>query len=195
MNVLETIYSVWHSVVFVSEWTGLSVGALAGLAALFYFVPLARKLAIQGAILVVVAWACLMHGHLVGVSDEAAKLQILSTLDDNRDATEAAADDKARAADIESKASKQHEQDLAEIERLKTAGDGCAFDPGPDGVQPSAGILAKPVSNKAKPTSLAKPTHKSTTGPKAGQGLQLPVGWPSWLQGKGHSSNAPSDGK
>lgn len=65
--------SAWREIVHVSEWTGLSLGALAGLGALIYFVPLARKLAIAAAITVLVGWACLIHGDATGRADVEAQ--------------------------------------------------------------------------------------------------------------------------
>lgn len=61
--------AAWREVLHISEWSGLSIGALAGLGALFYFVPLARKLAVVIAINVLIAWACLIHGDQVGRAD------------------------------------------------------------------------------------------------------------------------------
>jgi hypothetical protein len=66
---LRNILAAWREILHISAWTGLSLGALAGLAALFYFVPLARKLAVAGAITVLVGWFGLIHGDAVGRAD------------------------------------------------------------------------------------------------------------------------------
>jgi PUCC protein len=49
---LQAIVAAWRAVAHISEWIGLSVGALAGLGALVYFDPPARKAAIGGGIAV-----------------------------------------------------------------------------------------------------------------------------------------------
>ncbi len=179
---------------FVALWSGLSIGTIAGLGALFYFVPLARKLAVQVAIIVIVAWSCLMHGHIRGVADEDSKLQTLSDSDDKSAAKQAAKDEKARADAIEAKAKDQHATDLAEISRL---GAGCSFDPGVDGVQPSGGDAptGAAVNHKPKPAAVAKAALKSGAGAATRQGLRFPVVWPSWLQGKKPGGDASADGK
>lgn len=67
------IFASYREILRVSEWTGLSIGLLAGLAALFWFVPLARKIAVLIAINVLIAWFCLMHGDAVGRADVSAQ--------------------------------------------------------------------------------------------------------------------------
>ena len=62
-------FAAWRAMLHVSEWTGLSLGALAGLAALIWFVPLARQLAIVGMLLVFAAWIGLVHGEATGRAD------------------------------------------------------------------------------------------------------------------------------
>lgn len=66
---ISTAVAAWREILHISEWTGLSLGALAGLGALFYFVPLARKLAVAAAITVVVGWGGLIHGEATGRAD------------------------------------------------------------------------------------------------------------------------------
>jgi len=66
---LQTAAAGWRTIVHVSEWSGLSIGALAAGAALVYLVPAARKLVILGAILVLLGWFCLLHGDRVGRAD------------------------------------------------------------------------------------------------------------------------------
>lgn len=62
--------AAWRTVVHISEWSGLSIGALAAGAALFvYGPPIGRKLLIAGAVTVVVGWVCLIHGDQVGRAD------------------------------------------------------------------------------------------------------------------------------
>lgn len=197
MTIFSTIHAAWSTVEFVALWSGLSIGTIVGLAALFYFVPLARKLAVQCAIVVVIAWACLMHGHIAGRADEESALKILSANDDKNAALQAAADDKARADTIEQKAKEQHETDLAEIARLEASGNDCSFDPDAGGVQPSGGNASSTpvVGDKAKPAASTKAARKGSTAAAARQKLHLPVVWPSWLQGKGHNGDASPHGQ
>jgi len=194
-SIIETVHAAWSTVEFVALWSGLSIGTILGLAALFYFVPFARKLAVQCGILVIVAWSCLMHGHIAGRADEAAALQVISDTDDKNAAAQAANDDKVRADAIEKKAREQHESDLAEIARLEAAGAGCNFDPDAGSLQPSGGNppTTGAVGNKAKPAPGTKPPRKTAAAPAARQGLHLPMVWHRWLQGKGHDGNAATD--
>jgi hypothetical protein len=79
---LETIgagLAAWRQLLHLSEWTGLSLGALAGLGALAWYVAPMRKLAIVGGLAVAAGWAGLVHGDAVGRADlqkqwDAAKL-------------------------------------------------------------------------------------------------------------------------
>lgn len=66
---LQSALAVWRTVLHISEWSGLSIGALAGGAALVYYVPLARKFVVRGAVVVVVGWVCLIHGDRTGRVD------------------------------------------------------------------------------------------------------------------------------
>lgn len=187
----ETIKASWQTVEFVALWSSLSLGTVVGLASLFYFVAPARKLAIQIIILVIVAWSCLMHGHIAGRADEQAALKIISDDNDKAAATNAAADDKTLSDQIAAKAKVQHEQDLGEIASL---GAGCAFDPGADGVQPpTASVGAGAVNGKPKPAVVAKAPVKSAGGAATGQGLHFPLVWPRWLQGKKSGGDAPAN--
>ena len=70
---LVTLGAAWRTVLHVSEWSGLSIGALAAGAALIYLVPASRKLVILAAIGVVIGWVCLLHGDRVGRADVEAQ--------------------------------------------------------------------------------------------------------------------------
>lgn len=59
----------WREVLHVSEWTGLSVGVLAGLGALAWFFPPARTLAISAGIAVAVGYGGLIWGNHTGRDD------------------------------------------------------------------------------------------------------------------------------
>ena len=101
--------AAWREVLHVSEWTGLSIGALAGLGALIWFVPLARRLAIAGIVLVLVAWASLVHGDAVGRAD------LQQQWDAARAAAEAA--QVARDAAIEQRLAQTYQPQLAELQQ------------------------------------------------------------------------------
>lgn len=102
--------SAWREVLHVSEWTGLSIGALAGLAALFIYVPFARRLAIEGAIVVAVGWFCLVHGDKVGRADVEVQWA------DARAAAIAA--EQERDAMVEQNLEQTYQPKLAELARL-----------------------------------------------------------------------------
>ena len=42
---LATFFQAWQTVVHISEWTGMSIGALAALVAIIWFVPPLRTVA------------------------------------------------------------------------------------------------------------------------------------------------------
>lgn len=62
-------FQAWREVLHVSEWTGLSVGVLAGLGALAWFVPPARTLAIGAGVAVALGYGGLMYGNHTGRAD------------------------------------------------------------------------------------------------------------------------------
>jgi hypothetical protein len=66
----------WHQVEALSAWTGLSVGALVGLALLVWWDPALLKPAIAAAALVITAYAFEIHGNLVGLRDGRAEIQV-----------------------------------------------------------------------------------------------------------------------
>lgn len=70
---LFTLGAAWRTVLHVSEWSGVSIGLLAGGAALIYLVPASRKLVILAAIGVVIGWLGLLHGDRVGRADVEAQ--------------------------------------------------------------------------------------------------------------------------
>src|SRR5579864_2081043 len=94
-EVFSGIASAWREVAHISEITGLSIGVLAGLAALIYFDPLARKLAIRTAAGVVIGYGIFVFSYHLGASDKQAQWDAANT----RAAAEAA----ARDASIEKK--------------------------------------------------------------------------------------------
>ena len=69
----STLFDAWRSVLHISEWTGLSVGALAVIAAIVYFDPLARRFAIGVAALVIAIYCATIYGDHVGLRDKQAQ--------------------------------------------------------------------------------------------------------------------------
>lgn len=72
-DALATAASAWRTIVHISEWSGLAVGAIAVGVALFLYVPAARRVVILGTVLVVVGWLCLIHGDRTGRADVEAQ--------------------------------------------------------------------------------------------------------------------------
>lgn len=67
------ILAAWRTVLHISEWTGLSIGALAGAVALFIFVPTARQIAILAGAAVVIAYFAVVYGDTKGRADVKAQ--------------------------------------------------------------------------------------------------------------------------
>lgn len=65
----------WDQVLTVSAWSGLSLGMLAGLAALVWLDPKLLKLAIAGAAIVAAGYIGELHGDAVGLRDGKAEVQ------------------------------------------------------------------------------------------------------------------------
>lgn len=108
-EMLADAAAAWRTVVHVSEWSGLSIGALVAGAGLVYLLPAARKAAILGAILVVACWICLIHGDRVGRADVEAQWA------DARKAAIAA--DKERDAMIGAQLEATYKPKLAELQK------------------------------------------------------------------------------
>ncbi|WP_139483299.1 hypothetical protein [Bradyrhizobium ivorense] len=198
LDALAGIGAGWRALVHISAWSGLSVGAILGLAVLVYFDPKALKAAIAGGVAVAIAWAAIVHGHSVGVADEDARLQTISNRNDARAGAAASADETALVRAIESKAKDQHNADLAGIARLKAAGASCAFDPDSGD---ASGVLARPgqagagaVDGKAQPAGNAGAPDKGAAGASSRRGLPFPLVSGAGLPRKGHGGNAAPDG-
>jgi hypothetical protein len=106
---LQSALAAWRTIVHISEWSGLSIGALAAGAALVYLVPPARKLVIIGAITVLVGWVCLIHGDKVGRAD------LQKQWDDAKAAAEQAQTE--RDATIERDLETKYQPQLAELQK------------------------------------------------------------------------------
>lgn len=70
MTTFNVMWTALAGVLHVAAWTGLSVGAVVGLAAAAYFLLPVRKLACIGIAAVVLGYACLMYGYGEGKRDE-----------------------------------------------------------------------------------------------------------------------------
>jgi hypothetical protein len=84
---ISAALSAWREVLHVSEWTGLSVGALAGLAFAVYLDPALLRIAIKAAIVIAIGYAGVLYGNHVGRADveaqwaDARKAAIAATAD------------------------------------------------------------------------------------------------------------------
>lgn len=67
------LFDAWREIAHIAEFTGLSVGLLAGLAALAWFDPLIRGLAVRLAIVVAIGYTALMFGIHLGSTDKQAQ--------------------------------------------------------------------------------------------------------------------------
>jgi hypothetical protein len=70
---LQDIASAWRTIVHVSEWSGLSIGALAAGAGLVYLRPALLKPVIAAGVVVGLCWICVIHGDRVGRADVEAQ--------------------------------------------------------------------------------------------------------------------------
>jgi len=66
---MVSVFDVLRELARLSEWTGLSAGMIAGCAALAWFIPTLRTLAIATAITVAAAYGGTLYGNYVGRAD------------------------------------------------------------------------------------------------------------------------------
>jgi hypothetical protein len=90
---LLEFFSAWREIVHISEWTGLSLGALACIGALFYFEHIPVGTTVRAVVIVVVTFASLCVGETFGTRDKQRQW------------------DAARASALE--ATKKHDDDVA----------------------------------------------------------------------------------
>lgn len=64
------LFAAWREIVHISEWTGLSLGALAALAALAYFVRIPLPTVIRAVVLIVAVYFSLITGETFGARDK-----------------------------------------------------------------------------------------------------------------------------
>ncbi len=63
-------FSAWREIVHISEWTGLSLGALACVAALLYFEHIPLGTAVRAVVLVIAVFVSLCVGETFGAKDK-----------------------------------------------------------------------------------------------------------------------------
>lgn len=90
---LEQLGATWRTIAHVSEWTGLSIGALAAIGALVFYDPRLLKPAIGAAVLVGIGFAGVLYGDHIGRADVEAQW------DDARKAAITAADERDQMAE------------------------------------------------------------------------------------------------
>lgn len=126
--VLAFIAQTWREALFVSEYTGLSIGLLVALAVLVYFDPLLRTVAIRIGIAIILAYCVLMYGHHAGVVEvqaawDAANAQAAkqSKQRDLNEAKAAGADAAEQTTDLQG----QQKSDQEQIDALRKADADC----------------------------------------------------------------------
>ena len=95
-------FTALRDIEHITEWTGLSAGALCGCAAIAYFgwsIPAARRLAIAGALAVGCLYGGELHGNTAGRADVMAEWNAAKA----KAAAEAKARDDRVATDLEAK--------------------------------------------------------------------------------------------
>jgi hypothetical protein len=70
---VEQLAAGWRTIAHVSEWTGLSIGALAAIGALVFYDPRLLKPAIGAAVLVGIGYAGVLYGDHAGRADVEAQ--------------------------------------------------------------------------------------------------------------------------
>ncbi len=90
---LEQLGAAWRTIAHVSEWTGLSIGALAAIGALVFYDPRLLKPAIGAAVLVGIGYAGVLYG------DHAGRADVNAQWADARKAAISAADERDQMAE------------------------------------------------------------------------------------------------
>jgi hypothetical protein len=109
----SAILATWRGILHVSEWTGLSAGAIAALAALVYLRPALLKPAIVAAAAVALTYGGVLYGHRAG------RAEVKAEWDAARAAAGAAAT--KRDSDIRAELEKAYGPQLEALRRLSAA--------------------------------------------------------------------------
>jgi hypothetical protein len=110
---LQDLAAAWRTILHISEWSGLSVGALAAGAGLVYLRPALLKPVIFGAVGVGLLYLGVIHGDRVGRADVNAQWA---------DARKAAIKaDQERDAMIEQKLEAKYQPQLADLQKQADA--------------------------------------------------------------------------
>lgn len=146
------ILAAWRTVLHISEWTGLSLGALAGAVALFIFVPTARQIAILGGITVVIVYFSVLYGDAKGRADvkaqwDAAEVQAEKARQE-RDAT-VAKEIEAKFATAFADDGKAKQDEIDALKAVAASGDSCPL-----------GDAALQLRGVTKADSLPNPSGK-----------------------------------
>lgn len=130
---IVTFGAAWRTILHISEWSGLSIGALAAGAALVYLRPALLKPVVIVGVAVALLWVGLIHGDATGRADveaqwaDARKAAI--TADAERDAmTEQKLEltYKPKLADLQKQADERKQKAEADERRIATLSKGSA---------------------------------------------------------------------
>lgn len=152
------MFSSLAGILHIVEWSGLSIGALATLGVIAYFVAPLRGIAIVGALIVAAGWAGTLHGDKIGRADVQAQWSAANAAAvqaDKENAAKAAADATTRENQILADANDQHQKDLKYIASLQSLPQ-CGFDPFDGGVRVGAPPVVK---YRPKAAAVPAPSH------------------------------------
>lgn len=125
-EVLSGIASAWREIVHVAELTGLSVGAVLGLAALAYFDPAIRKFAIRAAIVLIAGYWAMLYAYHMGSTDKLAEWKAANATEHQREVSRDQRAPQAADADTELNALRdQIKKDQEQIHALHDADAAC----------------------------------------------------------------------
>jgi hypothetical protein len=122
-EVLAGIASAWREILHVSEWTGLSVGALVVLALLFVYAPPVRSFVAFAAIAVVAAYIGCVFGESRGLADGRAEVQVKWDAARRKAAAAAVARDASIENSLEAKYAPERERLQAQLKDSKERAD------------------------------------------------------------------------
>jgi hypothetical protein len=130
---VSVAFQGWREVLHISEWTGISIGALGLLAFGAYMLPETRALAIRTAIVVAVGYVGLLYGDHTGRADVTAQWDAANA----KAKAAAAAEDASAQKDLDAKYLQQQNDALQqqvkdyESKMVGVAGGTCQLGAGP----------------------------------------------------------------